>query len=687
MQKITNLILTYFLFGAILYAQNTGSRYEVERLEFRGNEQLSEDQLLNVIQTRETPAGIWKWIYNRFDKEILGGQKPEYYDFVAFSSDYHQLKMFYLENGFTHCKIDTNILVYPDEERVCLAFIIQEGRRSAIDTITYRGLENIPSNVQEELDENKKIEAKSPYNQKNIEEELHRMIGVLANNGYVNVKVVSLEARHYASTDNFSIYFEFEPGRRYTFGKITVEQDSTAKQKIDTLVVLRHLDFKTGEYYGEQKKIESERNLNRLGVFESTKIENALPDTLSEQTQIPTKVFVRTRSFEELTPEIGVNDENNTFNMLVGIGYSNRNFFGGARNFSINFRHNIHSLQNGTLLKEKALSDSSLVSKVELTAQLVQPYFINNKTSFSIALSAMLEKQSSYYIPSLSSRIGTQSQTATYTRLYIDWNLQLCDPKTVATHQDIKISTEFTKQFNSFVTLTLQRDKRNDIFYPSAGIFQSVSVEEGGVFPRVLGKTLGLDLPYSQYVKFTINGHWYFDFSKKRNFIWATRWRAGAAFIYGDSPLKEIPLTQRFYSGGSGSVRGWRARSLGASMTADQRDQGSNALFEGNIEGRWNLLNGAGSLWFIDLEKISLVMFYDCGNIWTAPKKIRPDEIAMAFGIGLRYNTVAGPIRIDFGMKLYDPDAPMNRRWVTQKRFFPETAAEGVLHFGVGHTF
>jgi len=245
----------------------------------------------------------------------------------------------------------------------------------------------------------------------------------------------------------------------------------------------------------------------------------------------------------------------------------------------------------------------------------------------------------------------------------------------------------FEKQFNSFITVTLQRDKRNDIFYPSSGIFHSVSIEEGGTFPRVFGSILGLDLPYSQYVKLVLDGQWYWDPTNKRNFIWATRWRYGAAFLYGDSPLKEIPLTQRFYSGGSGSVRGWRARELGASMTADQRDQGSNAMFEGNIEGRWNLLNGAGTLWFVDLEKISLVFFYDCGNIWTAPNKISLDQIAMAFGLGLRYNTVAGPIRIDFGMKLYDPDAPASRQWVTQKRFFPETFKDGIWSFGVGHTF
>jgi outer membrane protein assembly factor BamA len=449
--------------------------------------------------------------------------------------------------------------------------------------------------------------------------------------------------------------------------------------------VLEHLDFSSGEYYGEEKKIESERNLNRLGVFEATKIENAIPSGSSEITQIPVRVLVRTRPFQELTPEVGVNDENNALNVLFGIGYSHRNFLCGARNLSTNLRLNIQSLQFGTVFNGTALRDSSLISKIEWTTQVVQPYFINNKTSISGAFSAMLDKQSTYYIPSLSFRLGTQSQTATYTRLFIDWNLQLSDPQTVATRHDTIIGTEWTKQFNSFVMVTLQYDKRNDIFYPSSGIYQSISIEEGGLFPRAFDGPLGLNLPYSQYVKLTLDGQWYWDPNNSRDLIWATRFRTGGALLYGNSPLKDIPLTQRYYSGGSGSVRGWRARDLGA-VPPDLRNQGGDAMLEGTIEARLNPFK-RGSLGFLDLEKLSFVLFYDCGNIWTTPQRMRLSEIAMAFGFGVRYNTIAGPIRIDFGMKLYDPDAPASSQWVTQKRFFPDTFRQGVIHLGVGHTF
>ncbi len=56
-------------------------------------------------------------------------------------------------------------------------------------------------------------------------------------------------------------------------------------------------------------------------------------------------------------------------------------------------------------------------------------------------------------------------------------------------------------------------------------------------------------------------------------------------------------------------------------------------------------------------------------------------------GIGIRYNTVAGPIRIDFGMRVFDPDAATGHQWIYQKIFFKETVSSGQIHLGVGHTF
>ena len=142
-------IVLALLSVSLLHAQPSGQRYEVGKLNVVGNEELTTDQLLSVIQTRETPWVVWKWIYHRFDKEILGGQKPEYFDPITFAADYRELKRYYAENGFIHSKVDTTMMFFSDKVNITL--IITEGRRSHLDTVRYVGFEALPSDVQAEL--------------------------------------------------------------------------------------------------------------------------------------------------------------------------------------------------------------------------------------------------------------------------------------------------------------------------------------------------------------------------------------------------------------------------------------------------------------------------------------------------------------------------------------------------------
>ena len=282
MWKLIPIIFLLLCCIPLALAQVNEHGYEVGAIRFEGNKELTNDQLMAVIRTRETPIALWKWIYNRIHKEILGGQKPEYFDPVVFTSDYQQLKKFYMTNGFFHARVDTSILVNADEEKVFLTFSIAEGPRSMIDTIDYIGLDSLSHDVQEALMSNRQITAKMPYVQTKVEAEYDRIIAVCANNGYINIKLLSLQARRYASTDHVSLVYVFDLGKRYTFGNITIEQDTSTHQYIDSSVVVEHLDFSPGEFYGQEKKIESERNLNRLGVFETAKIENAIPNSSSD---------------------------------------------------------------------------------------------------------------------------------------------------------------------------------------------------------------------------------------------------------------------------------------------------------------------------------------------------------------------------------------------------------------------
>ena len=667
-------IITIFICPVSLsWAQEA---YEVGKLRFVGNEILSEEQLLSVVQTRQTPWWLWKMLYS----------KPEYYDPLVFESDFLRLHRFYQNNGFFHVQIDTSILFDHVDKDVSLTFYIGEGQQSFIDTIMYEGLVGVPPGLTDEVRDNPLIEVGDPFITDRVQAELSRVVGLFANYGYVNVKVETPRALRYASTNNVAVTFAFVRGDRYRFGSIDIIQDTSVVERVDTAIVLRHLDFATGDFYSELLKLESERNLNRLGIFEASKIDHSLSDSTKDKQDIPIRVFVRTRPFNELTPEVGINDKDNAFNILLGLGYNNRNFFGGARNFSTRLTLQLQSIQNVEFLrvfKRTGLRDSTIVSYVDFSTQLIQPYFINNKVALTATLSAILDKRRTYYNPILRGRLGVTAQTATYTRMFIDWNLERIDPTSFVGTLDTT-QPDLQRQFNSIIAITLQRDKRNDLFSPSDGFLHSISIEEAGFLPSTFGSLLGTEVPYSQYYKVAGLVQWYWDPSGLRNAIWALKLKGGFAEIYGEPTSPFIPVTRRFFAGGSGSVRGWRARGLGA---VPDPDKGGAAFFEGNLELRLNPLRNAGKLLgFVDLNKISFVMFYDVGDVWTELAQVRTAEIAMATGFGLRWDTVVGPIRIDFGIRVYDPFAAQDQRWITQKRFFLDTLPP-VYHLGIGHAF
>ena len=674
------------LLAAKAISQNVSSEYEIAKLTFSGNTILKTDELQRVVLTKESPSWFWQFLY-KISEGI--GKKPEYFNSTEFWSDALRLDKFYYSNGFFKARIDTSVREDRNSRSVFLTFLIHEGRRSYIDTLHYLGLESLPEDLRNDILDHKLVQVGDPFVESKLVNEQSRITRAFANYGYVQAGVEPPKAVHYASTNDVSVTFAFSPGSRYKFGTITVENDTTAREEVNPSVIMRYLDFKQGDYYNLSAKTESEINLNRLGIFESAQIQEAVTDSSRRALEIPMEVFVRPRPFYELSPEIGVNDERGYPNVSFALGYVDRNFFGGARNLSARMRLNVHSLQDLDLVhafQRQGLRDGNILTNVDMTVNFVQPYFINNKTSLTTTLLAALEKQKTYYSPVLRFRIGAAAQTALYTRAFVDWNLEVIHPQSTGTGADTVLGTAqnlISPQFNSILTFTLQRDKRNDFFNPTSGFFHSISLEEAGIFPSLFNKSFGIGLPFAKYVKLTAVGQWYWEPTPSPVLVLASKLHAGAAQLYGNSSAP-VPLTHRFFAGGSNSIRGWRARELGE---VAQPDLGGSALIEGSLEARWNPLMDANNIWFFETRKLSFVLFYDVGNLWPEAKEIRLSEFAMATGFGLRYETVAGPLRVDFGWKVFNPMAPAGGQWITQRRFISETLPDFVFHLGVGQAF
>lgn len=195
------------------------------------------------------------------------------------------------------------------------------------------------------------------------------------------------------------------------------------------------------------------------------------------------------------------------------------------------------------------------------------------------------------------------------------------------------------------------------------------------------------NIAYAQYVKADFDYTKLFAFDRRNSF--ALHFDFGIAYPYGNSTV--LPFEKRYFSGGANSVRGWSVRELGPGK------------YKG-IDGAIDFINQTGDMKLdMNMEyrtflfwKLNGAVFVDAGNIWTLRDyaeqpggqfKINEfyKQIAVAYGLGLRFNFDYFILRFDVGMKAINP------AYDTQKEHYaiinPKLSRDLAFHFAVGLPF
>jgi outer membrane protein insertion porin family len=686
------MCLTGLCFGQDAF---TDKQIEINKITLSGNANVDAYEILSMFNTKESPGKFSKFLYGIFGEKF--GSKPEYFFPVIFNSDIERLYQYYNEYGFFNAKITTTFSLNSDSTFVDVNILISENIRAVIDTIVYNGLDNCDPKILEQVLKDPIIKKGSPYQKSRINDEAYRILGIVTNNGYSFATILSdsSSALRYVSSNKVKVIYCFQTRQQYKFGKIKI---SVIPQRNDITenIVYKQLDFKTGDLVSKDKIFSSEKSLNKLSVFEAARIEVAQDSAAVFSKDLPVNIIVRPRNKHELAPELVISDEDNTFNFGVGAGYTNYNFLGDARTFNSRIRLSTQSIQEWNfhrIFGKGGLADPSILGKVEVQLQLTQPSLFTKTLNGQWTFSLSADKKNFYAVTIARNKIGLINRFATYTTGYFDWTLERSNVNwlqdTLITGLSLsRLKEEEQPQFNSIFTFTLQRDKTNDVFSPTEGFFHALSVEESGMLQSAF-KNIQPTLPFTQFYKFTLLGRWYQDISRTKFNILAVKLKAGYQDKYGQSktnPNRLIPLNRRFFAGGSGSVRAWKTRTLGA-MPLNEIQLGGNFIFEGNNELRVNHLRGFDKLWFLNLENFWGVYFIDYGNVWTDINKFRIKDIAVGAGVGVRYDTFVGPVRLDFGFRVYDPNEVEGKKIFISKRFFKDVLNNGSFNIGIGQAF
>ncbi|MDP1677851.1 MAG: BamA/TamA family outer membrane protein [Bacteroidota bacterium] len=658
----------------------TPQKAEVNDLDVIVGENISEYEIVSQLATMETPWTIEIFLNEHIYRGI--GSPRAYYDPNIFYQDIIHLYTYLKDNGYILAKIDTLISYSSDKKYVNLTIGITENARSFIDTVHIVGLEEIDADVRNDILGKNLLKHGDPFTKKLLTEEQSRIKKQLVNSGYSEAFLDSSASVRYASTNNISVLLKFNAGKRYVFGNTTFDH---VDDRIDSSVMLRQMDFQEGEIYNEEKRMESEQNLNRLGIFEFASVRHNFLASQNDSNKnvIPLIISFRTLELQEITPEFLLENTQYSFITIgLGLSYKHHNLFGGAQNFSFSPRIRANSFEelNFPGAFSKGLSEPTLFGKADVQSQIVFPYFLNNKTSASITLSAEAEKQRDYDLTTLRAKLGFITKLSTYTVGITDLNIERVDPFYKKIDASGIRPEDSTKQFNFIESYTLQRDKTNNIFSPTAGFFHSGTIEEGGVISKIAD---GFGLPFSEYIKLSILLKHFFSSEYLPSQVFALKFNTGMAKLYNLKNTTPVPLPRRFFAGGSSSVRGWKDKQLSALPGSNI---GGNFALEGSFESRTQLSPNGGKIFnVLEIPRFWLVTFLDYGNTWNKVSDVMVSEIALAVGVGLRYETFVGPIRADLAWRLYDPKEQNGRQWLYEQQFF--TNSFSIVHIGIGHAF
>lgn len=236
---------------------------------------------------------------------------------------------------------------------------------------------------------------------------------------------------------------------------------------------------------------------------------------------------------------------------------------------------------------------------------------------------------------------------------------------------------------------TWTRDTRDNILDNSFSRLRW-KVETAGNLLSTVANVAGLEedsngnrrifgVAFSQYAKGEIDyiKHWEIN----ENNIFAIRAFGGIAIPYGNS--NSIPFTRSYFGGGANDNRGWRAYDLGPGSSGGILDfNEANFKLAFNAEYRYTILGAFKGAFFVD-----------AGNIWNVLDDVEDEafrfsgfqdlkELAIASGMGLRYDFGIFVLRFDVGFKTHNPARAVGDRWFKEYNF-----ANAVYNIGINYPF
>ncbi len=706
MRRIKLILCLFILSVVTLYSQQE-EQYELTAVMFHGNNNMPTSQLQYAVLSKES-SGWFSQFLNKFSSF---GSKATYFDSLLIPSDVQAIKSLYQSKGFFKVQVVPSYEIFKEEKRAELTYNIAEHQPATFRKFEVIGIDSVADEFRERIFDYTKVDTSQQYSDNFVTDRRNFVLGFLRDHGYMLASADKPLVLVDTSLNKVDVRLNFQVGKRYRISDIRTERTGVGKDLVDDDLLKELVSIKPGQFYSYYDIQWGQVRLYRTNLFTSAIVNSVISDTTDSS--VPLSITADVGLLNELAPEIITNNEDNTFNLGLGLSYTRRNFFGEARKFTLSTSGAAQNFSE--FLKTYSFADSNLYGYIDNRIVLEQPFIFGKpidtkletyltfqkrkneykSTLYGAKLSLDFELPQYTYFNSFSTYFNVEQANYEYQKSYMQSNLsyyfekylsqEVADSLAASILKDATQADLTRKSTNAYIGVSLGANKTNDVFFPTRGYTLSILFEDANSIPLLFSDIFGKAFDRPAFVKLLFTVTDYLPYYESKTSALGLKFKIGKIFTYkGDRA--DIPLNQRFYSGGSNSIRGWSTRELVPSdpiyNLINPTPEELEAVFvKGATTGGFFIMEGSFETRNRLVGKFGSAVFIDYGNTWNGLQNIKLDQIAVAAGFGFRYYSDFAPIRIDFGFKVYDPN---DKRDFFKKKFWSELLQ---FHIGIGEAF
>jgi outer membrane protein insertion porin family/translocation and assembly module TamA len=587
-------------------ALDSRTSWRLGELRFEGNHQVGTSALRDALLTRPR-----RWF-------ALWQERPPF-DPYTFRTDLARMRALYRSRGFYHAVITDDVTLPAKGDIVKVTVSIEEGPPVHVTDVDLAidGVTMTPVG-EKQLRKDLPLEPGDVFAEDRYERGRSVLRDYFRQRGYARV-TVEKSARVDVRDDTATVRYAVDTGPPCVFGPVTISGVDQSDQE----VVRREIAFKEGAPFQQSLLEKTRKNIDALHLFRSVRLveDDSRNDTVA--------VDIKLAEAERHEVKLGAGYD--TEEGIRGIaGWRDYGFLGGARQLGVSARvSQLYRTIAADFLQPHFPSQTSRVRLIFLQEQTVE-------TTYNLLETKVL--------PRLEWDITPRLTTYAFYRASLDLLSNVKPAIQLALSGPNQDETRPSRAVISGLGFGVDWNGTDDLVNPTRGEIGRFSVEPVGVggdvhFLRLIGEgRLYVPLP--------------------EQFGAAGRLRLGS-----EEPIDgsvQIPLYERFYAGGIGSVRGYarhRVGPLASSLltTSQCNAKGKNFVDCDEPVGGRSLIELSGELRHPVTNTIDIAGFLDAGQVARQSWRVPIDNMQYGIGLGARYRSVVGPVRVDLGF-------PLNKR-------------------------